>query len=314
MLEVKELKKHFALSDGRRIRAVDGVSLKLQQNEILGIVGESGCGKSTLGRLILRLIEPDAGQVFFKGEEITGIKRDALRLKRKAMQMVFQNPFSSFNPKISIGGALMEVCRYYGMTIPESKEKIDRLLNDIGLSSGDILNSWPRELSGGQLQRLAIARAIIGEPSLLIADEPLSALDMSVQAQLLNLLDDLRAGRSMAMVFISHDMTVVEYFCDKVAIMYMGRVMEFVSSAELSHNAIHPYTLSLKASAPRFDVFKNFVEEQKAPIHGEMTNHRKQIKGCPFAPRCMRAMPQCVESLPELIEASPGHLVRCHYF
>jgi len=313
MLEVKELKKHFALSDGRRIRAVDGVSLKLQQNEILGIVGESGCGKSTLGRLILRLIEPDAGQVFFKGEEITGIKRDALRLKRKAMQMVFQNPFSSFNPKISIGGALMEVCRYYGMTIPESKEKIDRLLNDIGLS-GDILNSWSRELSGGQLQRLAIARAIIGEPSLLIADEPLSSLDVSVQAQLLNLLDELRADRSMAMVFISHDMTVVEYFCDKVAIMYMGSVMELVSSVELSHNAIHPYTLSLKASAPRFDVFKNFVEEKKAPIHGEMTNHRKQIKGCPFAPRCMRAMPQCVESLPELIEASPEHLVRCHYF
>ena len=314
MLEVKDLKKYFALSDGRRIRAVDGVSLQVQQNEILGIVGESGCGKSTLGRLILRLIEPDSGRVFFQDEEITGISRDALRLKRKAMQMVFQNPFSSFNPKISIGGALMEVCRYYGMTIPESKEKIDRLLNDIGLSSGDILNSWPRELSGGQLQRLAIARAIIGEPSLLIADEPLSALDMSVQAQLLNLLDDLRAGRSMAMVFISHDMTVVEYFCDKVAIMYMGRVMEFVSSAELSHNAIHPYTLSLKASAPRFDVFKNFVEEQKAPIHGEMTNRRKQIKGCPFAPRCIRAMPQCAEVLPELLEASPGHLVRCHCF
>jgi len=313
MLEVKELKKYFALSDGRLIRAVDEVSLQVQQNEILGIVGESGCGKSTLGRLILRLIEPDAGQVYFKGEEITGIKRDALRLKRKAMQMVFQNPFSSFNPKISIGAALTEVCRYYGMTIPESKEKIDRLLNDIGLS-GDILNSWSRELSGGQLQRLAIARAIIGEPSLLIADEPLSALDVSVQAQLLNLLDDLCADRSMAMVFISHDMTVVEYFCDKVVIMYMGRVMEFVSSAELSHNAIHPYTLSLKASAPKFDVFKNFVEGKKAPIHGEMTNRRKQIKGCPFAPRCMRAMPQCVESLPELIEASPGHLVRCHYF
>jgi oligopeptide/dipeptide ABC transporter ATP-binding protein len=313
MLEVKELKKYFALSDGRRVRAVDGVSLQVQQNEILGIVGESGCGKSTLGRLILRLIEPDAGQVYFRGEEITGIKRDALRLKRKAMQMVFQNPFSSFNPKISIGGALMEVCRYYGMTIPEGKEKIDRLLNDIGLS-GDLLNNWPRELSGGQLQRLAIARAVIGEPSLLIADEPLSALDVSVQAQLLNLLDDLRAGRSMAMVFISHDMTVVEYFCDKVAIMYMGRVMELVSSYELSHNAIHPYTLSLKASAPRLDVFKNFIEEKKAPIHGEMTNRRELIKGCPFAPRCPQAMSQCAEVLPELLEASPGHLVRCHCF
>jgi oligopeptide/dipeptide ABC transporter ATP-binding protein len=137
---------------------------------------------------------------------------------------------------------------------------------------------------------------------------------VSVQAQLLNLLDDLRAVRSMAMIFISHDMTVVEYFCDKIAIMYMGKVMELVSSAELSHNAVHPYTLSLKASAPRFDVFKNFVEEKKAPIRGEVNNRRKQINGCPFAPRCMRAMPECVESLPELIEASPEHLVRCHYF
>jgi len=313
MLEVKDLKKYFALSDGRRIRAVDGVSLQVQQNEILGIVGESGCGKSTLGRLILRLIEPDAGQIFFQGEEITKISRDALRLKRKAMQMVFQNPFSSFNPKISIGGALMEVCRYYGMTVSEGKEKIDRLLNDIGLS-GDILNNWSRDLSGGQLQRLAIARAIIGEPSLLIADEPLSALDVSVQAQLLNLLDELRASRSMAMVFISHDMTVVEYFCDKVAVMYMGKVMELVSSAELSHNAIHPYTISLKASAPRLDVFKNFVEEKKAPIYGEMTSRRELTNGCPFAPRCPQARHECAEVLPELLEASPGHLVCCHCF
>ncbi len=160
MLEVRDLKKYFELSDGRRIRAVDGVSFQVQENEVLGVVGESGCGKSTLGRLILRLIEPDSGQVYFDGEEITSFNRNALRLKRRAMQMVFQNPFSSFNAKISIGGALMEVCRFYGMSIPESREKIERLLSDIGLSN-DMLNRWPRELSGGQLQRLAIARAIM---------------------------------------------------------------------------------------------------------------------------------------------------------
>jgi len=310
MLEVEGLKKYFTLSDGRQIRAVDGVSFQVQQNEILGIVGESGCGKSTLGRLILRLIEPDAGHVSFLGEKITGISQDALRFKRKSMQMVFQNPFSSFNPKITIGGALMEVCRHYGMSDTEGKERIDQLLRDIGLS-GDMLTSWPRELSGGQLQRLAIARAIIGEPYLLIADEPLSALDVSVQAQLLNLLDDLRTGRSMAMVFISHDMTVIEYFCDKVAVMYMGRIMELVPSAELSHNALHPYTLSLKASVPKLDVFKNFVEEKKAPIHGEMTDRRAPANGCPFAPRCPRAMPKCAEALPEISEVSSGHWVRC---
>jgi len=311
MLEVRDLKKFFELSNGRRIRAVDGVSLQVQENEILGIVGESGCGKSTLGRLILRLIEPDSGQVYFSGEEITTIGRNALRLKRRAMQMVFQNPFSSFNAKISIGGALMEVYRFYGMSVPESREKIDRLLMDIGLSS-DMLNRWPRELSGGQLQRLAIARAIIGEPSLLIADEPLSALDVSVQAQLLNLLDDIRSSRSMAMIFISHDMTVVEYFCDRVAVMYLGKIMELVSATELSNNAMHPYTRSLRASAPRLDVFKDSAEEKTALVYGETPNPQALIKGCPFAPRCPQAMPQCTEVLPELREVSSGHLVRCH--
>jgi len=313
MLEIRDLKKYFALSNGRQTRAVDGVSFQVQKNEVLGIVGESGCGKSTLGRLILRLIEPDAGQVFFNGEEITGISRNALRPKRKAMQMVFQNPFSSFNPKIRIGEALMEVCCYYGMDVSEGSGKIDRLLRDIGLSS-DMLNRWPREFSGGQLQRLAIARAIIGEPSLLIADEPLSSLDVSVQAQLLNLLDDIRKNRSMAMIFISHDMTVVEYFCDRVAVMYLGKIMEIVSSAELSRNTLHPYTRSLKASAPRLDVFKDSAKEERAalPIKGETPNPHALITGCPFAPRCPRAKSVCAGALPELRETSPGHWVRCH--
>jgi oligopeptide/dipeptide ABC transporter ATP-binding protein len=311
MLKVMELKKHFVLSGGRRIRAVDDVSLELHENEILGIVGESGCGKSTLGRLILRLIEPDAGQVYYDGEEITGLSRNALRLKRRSMQMVFQNPFSSFNPKIRIGGALMEVCRYYGMGISQSREKIERLLKDIGLS-GDMLYRWPRELSGGQLQRLAIARAIIAEPSLLIADEPLSALDVSVQAQLLNLLDDLRGKHSMSMIFISHDMTVVEYFCDRVAVMYLGKIMEIISATELAHNALHPYTFSLRASAPRLDVFKDSSAEEAALlIKGETPNPRATINGCPFAPRCQKAQPACDQTLPELREVSSGHWVRC---
>jgi oligopeptide/dipeptide ABC transporter ATP-binding protein len=310
MLDVKDLKKHFALSNGRRIKAVDGVSFCVHENEILGIVGESGCGKSTLGRLILRLIEPDAGQVYFGGEEITCISRNALRPKRKTMQMVFQNPFSSFNPKIRIGSALTEVCRYYGMSVSESREKTERLLGDMGLSS-DLLNRWPRELSGGQLQRLAIVRAIISEPSLLIADEPLSALDVSVQAQLLNLLDDLRASRSMAMIFISHDMTVVEYFCDRVAVMYLGVIMELLSASELAHNALHPYTRSLRAAAPRLDVFKDSVEEKAAVIYGETSNLHTLIRGCPFAPRCPKAKPFCIETLPQFCEVSPRHWVRC---
>jgi oligopeptide/dipeptide ABC transporter ATP-binding protein len=314
MLEVRDLKKYFALSSGQQIRAVNGVSFRVQENEILGIVGESGCGKSTLGRLILRLIEPDAGQVYFGGEEITCLSRTALRPKRRTMQMVFQNPFSSFNPKIRIGGALMEVCRYYGMSIPEGREKTERLLKDTGLSS-DLLNRWPRELSGGQLQRLAIARAVISEPSLLIADEPLSALDVSIQAQLLNLLDDLRGSRSMAMIFISHDMTIVEYFCDRVAVMYLGRIMELITAAELFRNALHPYTRSLRASAPRLDVFKDTAGEERAapPVNRETSNSQMLITSCPFAFRCPQAMPACTEYLPELREVSSGHWIRCHH-
>jgi oligopeptide/dipeptide ABC transporter ATP-binding protein len=312
MLEVKNLKKYFKLSNGKQIRAVDGVSLRVKENEILGIVGESGCGKSTLGRLILRLIEQDAGQVYYDGEEITAIRRSALRSKRGKMQMVFQNPFSSFNPKIRIGAALMEVCRHYGMSNHESSKKIERLLNDTGLSS-DMLNRWPRELSGGQLQRLAIARAVIGEPSLLIADEPMSALDVSVQAQLLNLLGDLRSSRSMAMIFISHDMTVIEYFCDRIAVMYLGRIMELISAEELTHNAMHPYTRSLRACAPRLDVFKDSFMVKASPIYGETPNPQALIKGCPFAPRCHLAIPVCFKETPELQEVSRGHWLRCYH-
>jgi oligopeptide/dipeptide ABC transporter ATP-binding protein len=309
MLEVKDLQKHFILNNGRRLRAVNGISFQVRQNEVLGIVGESGCGKSTLGRLILRLIEPSGGQVFFGGEEITGISRRALRPRRKTMQMVFQNPFASFNPKIRIGGALMEVCRYYGMSVPDSRVKIDQLLNDSSLSP-DLLNRWPRELSGGQLQRFAIARALLSEPSMLVADEPLSALDVSVQAQLLNLFDDLRATRSMVMIFISHDMTVVEYFCDQVAVMYMGRIMELISAANLPH-ALHPYTRTLRASAPSLDVIKDFSRREGALIHGETPNPQVFIKGCAFAPRCPEAKPCCSENVPELREVAAGHWVRC---
>jgi len=315
MLEVKDLKKYFKLSGRRQLWAVNGVSFQVQKNEVLGVVGESGCGKSTLGRLILRLIEPSEGQVFFDGEEITGISRRALSSKRRNMQMVFQNPFASFNPKIRIGKALTEVCLYYGMSLSESKERIETHLNDTGLST-DLLNRWPRELSGGQLQRLAITRSILSEPSLLVADEPLASLDVSVQAQLLNLLEDLRKKSSMMMIFISHDMNVVEYFCDRAAVMYMGVVMELIPAAELSCNSLHPYTKSLRASAPRLDVFKDSMtltsDIEAAMLKGEPI-FQTQISGCPFAPRCPDAKPRCRENMPELREVSQGHWVRCHF-
>ena len=313
MLEVKNLKKCFTSNNNRRLWAVNGVSFQVKKNEALGIVGESGCGKSTLARLILRLIEPSAGQVFFEGREITGISRKELRPVRRMMQMVFQNPFASFNPKIRIWEALTEVCRYYGNSKAESNSKIDKLLNDTGLSH-DLLNRWPRELSGGQLQRLAIARALLSEPSLLAADEPLASLDVSVQAQLLNLLDDIRKSRSMTMIFISHDMNVVEYFCDRAAVMYMGVIMEIIRAPQLC-NALHPYTKSLRASAPRLDVFKDTDRAEDdlliPAIKGETPAPRVQLSGCPFAPRCPEAKPQCAQAMPDLREVSEGHWVRC---
>jgi oligopeptide/dipeptide ABC transporter ATP-binding protein len=227
------------------------------------------------------------------------------------MQMIFQNPFASFNPKIRFEAALMEVCRFYGMSAGEGRNKIDQLFADTGLQP-ELLQRWPRDLSGGQLQRLAIARALISEPSLLIADEPLSALDVSVQAQLLNLLRDLRKARSMVMVFISHDMTVVEYFCDKVAVMYLGRMMEIIPTSALS-GALHPYTRALRASSPRLDAaFKDSRQEDEL-LGGEVSNPLATFKGCPFAPRCPEAEPRCTDILPEYREVSPGHWLSCHH-
>jgi oligopeptide/dipeptide ABC transporter ATP-binding protein len=307
LLEVRGLKKHFPLSRGRLLRAVDDVSLRVKPREILGIVGESGCGKSTLGRLILRLMEPTAGQVFFRGADITALDRRRLFPIRGAMQMVFQNPFGSFNPKLRIAGALMEVCRYYGMSREAGSERIAALFADIGLSR-DLLNRWPQELSGGQLQRLAITRALLSDPALLVADEPVSALDVSVQAQLLNLLLDLRKSRNLTMLFISHDMTVVEYLCDRVAVMYLGQVVEAAPAAELFGNTLHPYTRSLIAAVPRLDAAG--VRDRPAP-RGETPSPAEEIPGCPFAPRCPSAHARCLRERPPVKEAAPGHLARC---
>jgi oligopeptide/dipeptide ABC transporter ATP-binding protein len=228
------------------------------------------------------------------------------------MQMVFQNPFASFNPKIRIAGALAEVCRHYGMG--GGRERISRLFAGMGLSE-DLLYRWPRELSGGQLQRLAILRALLPEPSLIVADEPLSALDVSVQAQLLNLLESLRRDHPMVMVFISHDMTVVEYLCDRVAVMYLGRVMELLRAEELSGNTLHPYTRSLRESAPRLGRFKDSPPGSAPPPPAALEpDLRAAGKGCPFAPRCREALPRCRGELPEIRETAPGRFVRCHRF
>jgi oligopeptide/dipeptide ABC transporter ATP-binding protein len=308
ILDVRNIEKHYPLGRGRVLRAVDGISFALRENEIFGIVGESGCGKSTLGRLALRLIEPTGGQVFFQNRDITALRRSGLGQARRSMQMVFQNPFASFNPKLRIAGSLLEVCRYYGMSREASRERIASIFADMGLQE-DLLSRWPRELSGGQLQRLAITRALLSDPALIVADEPLSALDVSIQAQLLNLLESLRETRSLSMIFISHDMTVVEYLCNRVAVMYLGRIVEQADAAELFRNALHPYTRSLIAAAPR-------MERRERPataiLKGETTNPAEPLTGCPFASRCPETSTNCRAEAPQLVEVSAGRWVSCH--
>jgi oligopeptide/dipeptide ABC transporter ATP-binding protein len=302
LLEARNLKKHFPLKNGKHVlKAVDGVSLGVNSREILGIVGESGCGKSTLGRLLMGLIEPSGGEALFNGQPVSHSRG------KGEMQMVFQNPFASFNPKIRIAGALTEVCHYYGMGKASARERIASLFDDTGLSQ-DLLARWPHELSGGQLQRLAIARALLSNPSLLVADEPLSALDVSVQAQLLNLLGELRARRGLAMLFISHDMSVVEFLSDRVAVMYLGHIVETAPAEELFKNTLHPYTRSLIAAAPRLEG----RDANHPALKGEAPDPSLAIEGCPFAPRCPNAEARCSREAPPEKEAAPGHIASCH--
>jgi oligopeptide/dipeptide ABC transporter ATP-binding protein len=312
MLELKSLKKYFPV--GRTLlRAVDDVSLTVDNDEILGVVGESGCGKSTLGRLALRLIEPTAGSIVFKGTDLTRLRRHKLSPVWRRMQMVFQNPFASFNPTLRISASLTEVCRYYGMDTAVAHEKVRQLIADIGLSE-DTLPRYPRELSGGQLQRLAIARALLSDPDLLIADEPVSALDVSVQAQLLNLFASLRVshrreGRNLSMLFISHDMSVIEYLCDRVVVMYLGKLVELAPRATLFRDTAHPYTQALIAAAPRLDG----PHSAAVALRGEVANPTtSNATGCAFAPRCLHAATQCRIAVPTLHEIGARHAVACH--
>jgi ABC-type oligopeptide transport system ATPase subunit len=251
LLELYHLSKVFSRGKSVSVKAVDGVTLLVPPHVIFGIVGESGSGKSTLARLILRLIEPDEGRIILDGKNICAMKRRELLHYRRSMQMVFQNPFSSFNPKFTIGTALREVCAYYKFSAAETDEKLENLIASIGLHN-DVLARRPSELSGGQLQRLAIARALICDPALLIADEPTSALDVSRQAQLLNLFSDLRESLSLTMIFISHDMSAIEHLCDRVAVMRHGSIVEEGSVREVFDNPKNEYTKQLIAAAPKW--------------------------------------------------------------
>lgn len=319
LLQVRDLVKHFPVKSGTlidrevaRVRAVDGVSLDLRAGETLGLVGESGCGKSTLARAVLQLIAPTSGSVRFAGQELVGRSPRQLRPLRRQMQMVFQDPFASLNPRKRVGQIIGEPMRLHGLADGAGlKTRVCELLERVGLQAGHY-NRFPHEFSGGQRQRLGIARAIGLRPSLIIADEPVSALDVSVQAQIINLLEDLQREFGMAYLFVAHDLGVVRHVSDRVAVMYLGTVVEQAAADDLYQRPLHPYTRALLSAVPIPDPRKN-AERQRITLHGDVPSPIDPPPGCRFNTRCPLATDLCRTEQPALLDDGDGHLVACHH-
>ncbi len=312
LLEVEDLATHYA-GRGGTVRAVDGVSFSLAAGEVLGIVGESGCGKSTLGRTILRLLAPTAGTIRFQGEDITQLDRRAMTRHRRDMQVVFQDPFGALNPRHRVGEIVGEPLDVHRIGDRAARAaRVAELLAMVGLPP-DAQTRYPHEFSGGQRQRIAIARALALEPKLLIADEPVSALDMSIQSQIINLLAGLRARLGLAMLFISHDLSVIRHVSDRIAVMYLGRIVEIGPAAEIFAQPAHPYTQALLSAVPHTDPARR---RARILLSGEMPDPVNPPAGCAFHTRCRHAEPRCAAARPELtarqLEAIAARDVACH--
>jgi peptide/nickel transport system ATP-binding protein/oligopeptide transport system ATP-binding protein len=314
LLEVRDLSKVYADARGAAIHALDAVSFTLDSGEVLGIVGESGCGKSTLGRTVLRLTEPTGGQVIFDGTDVTALGRGALKRRRRDFQIVFQDPFGSLNPRHTVREIIREPLDIHRVgTRRERSRRVVELVETVGLSA-DTLGRYPHEFSGGQRQRIAIARALALAPKLIVADEPVSALDVSVQSQIINLVARLRADFRLSILFISHDLSVVRHVSDRMAVMYLGRIVEIGPSAEVIERPMHPYTVSLLSAIPQPRVAK---ERRRIVLAGEPPDPADPPSGCAFRTRCPHAMPICAEARPLLVErAMDGarRIAACHLF
>ena len=317
LLDVKGLTKKFPVRGGilqrtvDYVHAVDGVSFDIAPGETLGLVGESGCGKSTTGRCILRLIEPTSGEVLFEGRDVTKLDRGAFRALTRDMQIIFQDPFASLNPRMTVGAIISEALTIHGLakTRTERNERVVSLLETVGLKA-DHLRRYPHEFSGGQRQRIGIARALAVEPKLIICDEPVSALDVSIQAQVINLLEDLQEKFGLTYLFIAHDLSVVEHISRRVAVMYLGRVVEIAPSSKLYTNPQHPYTEALLSAVPIPDPK---VKRKRIMLSGDVPNALKPPTGCHFHTRCPIAkFPLCATERPELKRQDDGHWVACH--
>jgi len=320
LVDVRHLKMHFPVTTGiitRKVvgwvKAVDDVSLTIRQGETLGLVGESGCGKTTTGRCILQLVKPTSGEVRFEDENLCGLKPNALQAYRRKMQVIFQDPYSSLNPRMTIGQIIGEAPSVYGLTKSkeENRDRVAELMQLAGLNP-HLQSRYPHELSGGQRQRVGIARALSINPTFIVCDEAVSALDVSIQAQIINLLEDLQNRLGLTYLFIAHDLAVVRHISDRVAVMYLGKIVELAPSGQLYTEPLHPYTQALLSAVPIPDP-KIEATRDHVLLKGEVPSPLNPPNGCVFHPRCPKATDLCKQAIPEFIEKRPGHWVACHH-
>ncbi len=314
IIDVVELKKYFPVKRGmfakqEWLKAVDGVDFSVREGSVFALVGESGSGKSTVARLILRLISPTSGNILFRGKDILTLKKNSLREFRKAVQIIFQDPFASLNPRMTVFNTISEPLKIHKLVKrSDLKDKVINLLQSVGLQA-DVLNRYPHEFSGGQRQRICIARALAVSPDVIVADEPLSALDVSIQAQILNILQELKRKSNISFLFISHELRVVQYFSDEIAVMYLGKIVEYAKTDYLFSKPLHPYTTVLLLSAPKIKP----GAEKKPVLKGDVPSPIDIPPGCPFHPRCPKRFDPCNKTVPELKE-DKGRYVACHLF
>ena len=313
LVEVRNLKQYFPITTGflktTMLKAVDDVSFSIKKGETLGLVGESGCGKTTVGRTLLHLYKPTAGEVIFDGKPVT---KETMKEYRRRAQMVFQDPYSSLNPRMTVGDIVAEPIDVHKLckNKKERDERVRELLATVGISS-EQATRYAHEFSGGQRQRIGIARALASNPEFIVCDEPVSALDVSIQAQVVNMLEDLQSQLGLSYLFIAHDLSVVKHISSRIAVMYLGHIVEMADANELHRNPAHPYTISLLSAVPIPDP-KRAQENQRIVLEGDVPSPMRMPSGCPFRTRCSRATAQCAQCRPELREVAPGHVAACH--